>query len=373
MMTDLTEILTNPKDIVKTLDLSIIGQERVKKDLAILLTARALNQLSAHGVISRETKPNKHNLLLIGPTGCGKTSLIKAISDISDMPITMADASSLTASGYYGANVEDILIDHVNNCKEWLIENYGRLIEVGAIPAGSAVTDILQEIAECGIIFIDEIDKARRRKVDDGDINGDMVQNELLKFLGEGIIHVGGNRKNGPSCDLTTIDTSNITFICAGAFTGLEEIISNRLNKQSGIGFHADLSHKNSKALLQDVTTEDLVEYGFKPEFLGRIATTSVLNPLSIEALEKVLLEPDNAIFKQYKDTFYGLGYKLTIEKAAVRLIAEAAHKHKTGARALQSILVPIISEFLYNIFDIKGTKLVITKELVLRRLERSV
>ena len=287
----------------------------------------------------------KSNMLMIGPTGSGKTYLVKTLAKLLNVPLAIADATSLTEAGYIGDDIESVV---------------SKLL---------AAADNDVDKAETGIIFIDEIDKiAKKRNSNSRDVSGESVQQGLLKLLeGSQIeVPVGANSKNA-MVPMTTVNTKNILFICGGAFPGLEEIIKERLNEQASIGFVADLKDKYDKEdVLKEVTVEDLRAYGMIPEFLGRMPVIFTLQGLTEELLAKVLREPRNAILKQYERLLELDEVKLEFTDEAILAIARKALDKKTGARALRSILEEYMLDIMYEIpKDDNIGKVTITKEYI--------
>jgi ATP-dependent Clp protease ATP-binding subunit ClpX len=380
---DLKVHLPNPLETIEELDKYIIGQTHAKKILAVMLLNRALLRLARHGIIEINTTLQKANVLLIGPTGVGKTGLIRALEQISDIPISIFDITAVTGSGYIGLKVEDILTNHVVKCEDYIESNYDRLVENLKDSEGylfDVITKdfLLKESVETGIIYLDEIDKIRARggKSDHNneDTFSDLVQNDLLKIIEEGDINLAPARSSRMRSNIKSVNTKDIIFICGGAFAGLDSIIEQRLLSKSSIGFHSDISIKNKATkdhIFEHVTTEDLHNYGFKEEFLGRLPLRGILTKLTKETLIKIILNSKNSIFLQYKEIFGVFGIDLQLDKNAIDSIAEAAIELKIGARSLKSIFGEILTEELCNIFLCKETKLVITKELVKKRLKK--
>lgn len=272
----------------------------------------------------------KSNMLMIGPTGSGKTYLVKTLAKLLDVPLAIADATSLTEAGYIGDDIESVV---------------SKLL---------AAADNDVEKAEHGIIFIDEIDKlAKKKNTNQRDVSGESVQQGMLKLLegSEVEVPVGANSKNA-MVPLTTVNTRNILFICGGAFPDLENIIKERLNKQASIGFYADLKDKydNDPHLLEKVTVEDLRNFGMIPEFIGRLPIIFTLSGLTEDMLVKILREPKNAILKQYQKLLALDEVKLEFEEDALRAIAEKAMEKQTGARALRAILEEFMLDIMYEI-----------------------
>ena len=332
-----------PHKIKSQLDEFVIGQEHAKKVVSVAVYNHykrvATNTMD-------EIEIEKSNMLMIGPTGSGKTYLVKTLARLLDVPLAMADATSLTEAGYIGDDIESVL---------------SKLL---------AAADNDVDRAETGIIFIDEIDKiAKKQNVTNRDVSGESVQQGMLKLL-EGAeieVPVGATSKNA-MVPLTTINTKNILFICGGAFPDLEQIIKERLNNQSSIGFHADLKDKydNEPDLVKKVTVDDLRNFGMIPEFLGRLPIIYTLEPLSKELLIKILKEPKNAILKQYEKLLELDEVKLEFDEGAIEAIAEKALEKKTGARALRSIIEEFMLDIMYEIpkDDNIGT-VIITKEYI--------
>ncbi|MBQ4563560.1 MAG: ATP-dependent Clp protease ATP-binding subunit ClpX, partial [Lachnospiraceae bacterium] len=286
----------------------------------------------------------KSNVLLIGPTGSGKTYLVKTLAKLLDVPLAIADATSLTEAGYIGDDIESVV---------------GKLL---------AAADNDVEKAEHGIVYIDEIDKiAKKKQVSTRDVSGESVQQELLKMLegAEVEVPVGSNSKNG-MVPMMTVDTTNILFICGGAFPDLEEIVKERLTTQSSIGFKAELRSRfdHEKNLLTKATVEDLRKFGMIPEFLGRLPVLVSLEALSKEMLVQILKEPKNAIIKQYQKLLAMDEVKLEFEDEALGLIAEKALEKHTGARALRAIIEEYMLDIMYEIpKDSNIGKVTITRE----------
>lgn len=323
-----------PHVIKSQLDGYVIGQERAKKVISVAVYnhykrvyAESKRQENEN---SNEVQIEKSNILMIGPTGSGKTYLVKTLAHLLDMPLAIADATSLTEAGYIGDDIESVI---------------SKLLAA----AGNDV-----ERAEHGIIFIDEIDKiAKKRETNVRDVSGESVQQELLKLL-EGSrveVPVGSNQKNALT-PLTTVNTDHILFICGGAFPDLEKIIQERLKKTSSMGFRAELkgSQEEEGDGLSQVTNKDLRDFGMIPEFLGRLPVTVTLEKLSKELLVKILKEPKNAILKQYVKLLEMDEVKLVFEDEALEWIAGEALKRETGARALRAILEEYMLDIMYEI-----------------------
>ena len=316
-----------PHKIKAQLDDYVIGQEHAKKAMAVAV-------YNHYKRVATDTMDDieieKSNMLMIGPTGSGKTYLVKTLARLLDVPLAIADATSLTEAGYIGDDIESVL---------------SKLL---------AAADNDVEKAERGIVFIDEIDKlAKKRNASQRDVSGESVQQGLLKLLeGSDVeVPVGANSKNA-MVPLETINTKNILFICGGAFPDLEEIIKERLNKHSSMGFIADLKDKydGEKNLLSKVTVEDLRKFGMIPEFIGRLPVIFTLQGLNEEMLVKILKEPKNAILKQYQKLLALDEVKLEFDEEALQAIAAKAMKKDTGARALRSIIEEFMLDIMYEI-----------------------
>ena len=316
-----------PHKIKASLDEYVVGQEKAKKVISVAV----YNHYKRVATDTMdEIEIEKSNILMIGPTGSGKTYLVKTLAKLLDVPLAIADATSLTEAGYIGDDIESVV---------------SKLLAA----AGNDV-----EKAERGIIFIDEIDKiAKKKNTNQRDVSGESVQQGMLKLLeGSDVeVPVGANSKNA-MVPLTTVNTRNILFICGGAFPGLEQIIKERLNKQSSIGFIADLKDKydHDKNLLSKVTVEDLRNFGMIPEFLGRLPVICTLQSLDREMFVKILKEPRNAILKQYQKLLALDEVRLEFEDDALYAIAEKAMEKDTGARALRAIIEEFMLDIMYEI-----------------------
>ena len=325
------------------LDEYVIGQDYAKKVISVAVYNHYKRVLTD---TMDDIEIEKSNMLMIGPTGCGKTYLVKTLAKLLDVPLAIADATSLTEAGYIGDDIESVV---------------SKLLAA----AGNDV-----QKAEQGIIFIDEIDKiAKKKNTNQRDVSGESVQQGMLKLL-EGSkveVPVGSNSKNA-MVPLETVNTRNILFICGGAFPGLEDIIKERLNRQSSMGFQADLKDKynSDPNLLEKVTIEDIRNFGMIPEFIGRLPIIFTLRGLDKDMLVKILKEPKNAILKQYQKLLALDEVKLEFEDEALEAIAEKALEKKTGARALRAIIEEIMLDIMYEIpKDDNIGKATITREYV--------
>ena len=321
----------------------MIGQDYAKKVVSVAVYNHY--KRVATGTMD-DIEIEKSNMLMIGPTGSGKTYLVKTLAKLLDVPLAIADATSLTEAGYIGDDIESVV---------------SKLL---------AAADNDVEKAEQGIIFIDEIDKiAKKKNTNQRDVSGESVQQGMLKLL-EGAnveVPVGANSKNA-MVPLVTVNTRNILFICGGAFPGLEDIIKERLNKQASIGFRADLKDKydNDPDILEKVTLEDIRNFGMIPEFIGRLPIVFTLRGLTKEMLVKILKEPKNAILKQYQKLLALDEVQLVFEDGALEAIAEKALEKKTGARALRAIIEDFMLDIMYEIpKDDSIGKVTITRDYI--------
>ena len=338
--------LPAPHVIKGNLDEYVMGQERAKKILAVGVYNHYKRVLAEEQETDPDVQIEKSNMLLLGPTGSGKTFMVKTLAHLLQVPLAITDATALTEAGYIGDDVESVISKLLAN----------------------ADNDV--ELAEKGIVYIDEIDKiAKKQNATTRDVSGESVQQALLKLL-EGAdveVPVGATNKNA-MVPMTTVNTSHILFICGGAFPGLEDIIKKRLTKQGTMGFGSDLRDKydDDKNIFAKVETEDIREYGLIPEFIGRLPIVFSLEALDEDLLVKVLTEPRNAIVKQYQKLFRMDEVDLEFEEEALRAVAKKAAAKKTGARALRSIIEEFMMDIMYEIpKDEMIGKVVITKDYI--------
>ena len=333
-----------PKELKTILDDYVIGQDKAKKVLSVAVYNH-YKRIFMQENHEDTTELSKSNVLLIGPTGSGKTLLAQTISKYLDVPLAIADATSLTEAGYVGDDVENVVT---------------RLIQ-------AADGDIKK--AEQGIIFIDEIDKIARMSENRSitrDVSGEGVQQALLKIVEGSLVNVPpkGGRKH-PGQDAIQLDTTNVLFICGGAFDGMKDIIARRKGGNV-LGFNQDKKSKEEQDnILDEVGADDLVKYGLIPELIGRLHMTAILKEIDEEAMIHILTEPKNALVKQYKKLFMMDEVNLEFEQDALKAIAKAANERKTGARGLRSILEEIMLDIMYELPDYKGKTVTITKDVV--------
>jgi ATP-dependent Clp protease ATP-binding subunit ClpX len=339
-----------PKELLNFLNDYVIGQDHAKKVLSVAVYNHYKRLQSDY--VSNGVELDKSNILMIGPTGSGKTLLAQTLARILNVPFTVADATTLTEAGYVGDDVENVIKSLLSKC------------------------DFDADRAERGIIFIDEIDKISRRSDSPSitrDVSGEGVQQAMLKLIEGTVASVPpqGGRKH-PNQETIDVDTSKILFICGGAFGGLDKIINRRVEKATGIGFSAEVKDQNKEKTLTDlfdlIEPEDLIKYGLIPELVGRLPVQTALSELDEEALIQILTKPKNSVIKQFQEVFSMEGVKLTFRKTALSKIAKLAIKRKTGARGLRSILEDLLLDTMFELPSLEDVNEVVIDKAVVEK-----